>query len=356
VPARATPPRSRSRAASRVEPSSSPLDARVAAVRQFNRLYARTIGALDEGHLRSPYSLAEVRLLFELAQRESATATMLVAELGLDAGYMSRLIRRLERRRLVKRTASARDARESHVALTAAGRNAFRALDRDASEEVGRLLAPLDDMAQQRLVESMQSITSLLGTSAAPALAAEPTFILRPPRAGDLGWVVQRHGELYAREYGWDQRFEALVARVVADWVNDFDASRERCWIAERGGVNVGSVFVAKDAERPGVAKLRLLVVEPSARGLGIGRRLVDECTRFARDAGYHTISLWTNSVLLAARRIYAAAGYRLVREEPHDSFGHPLTAETWELTLRSQPTEPAPGRTISPPADRRRA
>jgi DNA-binding MarR family transcriptional regulator/ribosomal protein S18 acetylase RimI-like enzyme len=356
VPARRTSSRSRSHAAPPAEGLSSPLDARVAAVRRFNRQYTRVVGALDEGHLRSAYSLAEVRLLFELAQRESATATVLIAELGLDAGYMSRLVRRLERRRLVKRTTSARDARENHLTLTAAGRTAFRALDRDASEEVGRLLAPLDDHNQQRLVESMETITTLLDASAAPALAAEPAYILRPPRAGDLGWVVQRHGELYAREYGWDQRFEALVARVVADWVTGFDASRERCWIAERGGVNVGSVFVAGDADRPGVAKLRLLVVEPAARGLGIGRRLVDECTRFARDAGYHTISLWTNSVLVAARRIYAAAGYRLVREEPHDSFGHPLTAETWELRLRDQPVGPAPRRTISPPADLRRA
>ncbi|HEU4720984.1 MAG TPA: GNAT family N-acetyltransferase [Gemmatimonadaceae bacterium] len=161
-----------------------------------------------------------------------------------------------------------------------------------------------------------------------------PAYILRPPRAGDLGWVVQSHGELYAREYAWDQRFEALVARIVADFVDGFDPARERCWIAERHGENVGSVFVARDRERAGVAKLRLLLVHPSARGLGIGRRLVDECTRFARDAGYHTISLWTNDVLTAARKIYAAAGYTKVREEIHDSFGKRLTAETWEMTL----------------------
>jgi DNA-binding MarR family transcriptional regulator/ribosomal protein S18 acetylase RimI-like enzyme len=302
-------------------------------MRAFNRLYTRIVGALDEGHLSSPHTLAEVRVMFELAQRESATATELINELALDAGYMSRLLRGLERRRLVRRTPSSRDARERHVTLTAAGRTAFRALDKKANQEVARLLAPLDDAAQRRVVESMHAISTLLG-GATPA-GAEPAFILRPPRAGDLGWVVQRHGELYAREYGWDHRFEALVARIVADYGSGHDATCERCWIAERGGVNVGSVFVMRDPERPGVAKLRLLIVDPSARGLGIGRRLVDECTRFARDAGYHTISLWTNSVLVAARGIYAAAGYRLVREEQHDSFGKPLTAETWEMPLR---------------------
>ena len=164
--------------------------------------------------------------------------------------------------------------------------------------------------------------------------ASAPAYVVRPPRPGDLGWVVQSHGELYAREYGWDQRFEGLVARIVADFVDGFDPARERCWIAERHGENAGSVFVTKDATRPGVAKLRLLLVHPSARGLGIGRRLVDECTLFAREAGYHTISLWTNSVLTAARKLYADAGYTLIREEVHDSFGVPLTAETWELRL----------------------
>ena len=272
MPARPKQPRARTRTVARVPRAPSQRDARVAAVRAFNRLYTRMVGALDEGHLSSPFTLTEVRVLFELAQRESATATMLIAELGLDAGYMSRLVRRLERRRLVKRTPSTRDARESHLALTAAGRAAFSALDRHASDEVARLLSPLDEAAQSRLVESMETIATLLGATPRRTPGAEPAFILRPPRAGDLGWVVQRHGELYAREYGWNERFEALVARVVADYVTNFDASRERCWIAERGGVNVGSVFVMRDAERPGVAKLRLLIVEPSARGLGIGQ------------------------------------------------------------------------------------
>jgi DNA-binding MarR family transcriptional regulator/GNAT superfamily N-acetyltransferase len=310
----------------------------VGVVRRFNRFYTRMIGVLDEGHLHTPYTLAEGRVLFELAQRGSATATELVAELGLDAGYLSRLVRRLERRRLVKRTTARHDARQSHIELTAAGRTAFRTLDSGASAQIGELLAPLDDASRQRLIESMQSIASLLGAPDAAARTSGPAYILRPPRAGDLGWVVQRHGELYAREYGWNQGMEALVARVVADFVTNYDAARERCWIAERNGANVGCVFVVKDAEHRGVAKLRLLLVEPSARGLGIGKRLVDECTRFARDAGYHTISLWTNSVLTAARRIYEQAGYVRVAEEPHDSFGLPLVAETWELKLRDRP------------------
>ncbi|HET9799719.1 MAG TPA: helix-turn-helix domain-containing GNAT family N-acetyltransferase [Gemmatimonadaceae bacterium] len=307
---------------------------RVAAVRRFNRFYTRLVGALDEGHLRSPFSLAEVRLLFELSQRDDPTASELAAELELDPGYLSRLLRRLQRRRLVSRSRSAHDARASHLALTPTGRAAFRGLDRRANAEVARLLASLDDRAQRRLLDSMATIARLLGARDAAEARPVPAYVLRPPRAGDFGWIVQSHGEIYAREYGWNERFEALVARVVADFVDGFDPAREGCWIAERDGENVGSVMVAKDAQRPGVAKLRLLLVHPSARGLGLGHRLVDECTRFARDAGYHTISLWTNRVLTAARRIYAEAGYEIVRTEKHDHFGVPLVAETWEMEL----------------------
>ena len=308
------------------------MSAPVATVRRFNRLYTRIVGALDEGHLDSPFSLAEVRVLFELANREAPTATEIAAALGLDPGYLSRMLQRFRRRRLVARRRSDRDGRESHLTLTTAGRAAFRQLDRQASARVGDLLAGLDDDARRRLVASMRTIARLLGEeSDAPS---EGAYVLRAPRAGDLGWVVQSHGELYAREYGWDQRFEGLVARIVADYVDGFDPAGERCWIAERAGENVGSVFVTKDSTRPGVAKLRLLLVHPSARGLGIGRRLVDECTRFAREAGYHTISLWTNSVLTVARQLYADAGYQKIREEVHDAFGPPLTAETWELRL----------------------
>jgi DNA-binding MarR family transcriptional regulator/GNAT superfamily N-acetyltransferase len=313
----------------------SPDGARVAAVRRFNRFYTRLVGALDEGgYLHSPFSLTEGRVLFELAHRDLPTASTLVNELGLDAGYVSRLLQRLQRRRLVKRTRSPHDGRESHIALTAAGRAAFHKLDRDADALVEHLLATLDDAGQRRLIDAIHTITALLGAHDDQTARGAPSYILRPPSAADYGWIVQSHGEVYAREYGWGPRFLALVARVIADYIEVFDAALERCWIAERDGQNVGSVFVARDLTRPGVAKLRMLLVLPSARGLGIGRRLVDECTRFAREAGYHTISLWTNSVLTGARKIYAEAGYALVREEIHDTFGTPLTAETWEMKL----------------------
>jgi len=310
----------------------APTAARVATVRRFNRFYTRLVGALDDGgYLHSPFTLTEGRVLFELARRDAPTASTLVAELGLDPGYVSRLLQRLQRRRLVTRTRSPHDGRESHVALTAAGRAAFRTLDRDADALVEQLLATLDDAGQRRLVDAIRTVGDLLG---AKESAGGAPYLLRAPTPADYGWIIHSHGEVYAREYGWGPRFLSLVARVVADYVDNFDPALERCWIAERHGANVGSVFVAKDPTRPGVAKLRMLLVLPSARGLGIGKRLVDECTRFAREAGYHTLSLWTNSVLSAARQIYADAGYVLVREEVHDTFGKPLRAETWELTL----------------------
>jgi DNA-binding MarR family transcriptional regulator/GNAT superfamily N-acetyltransferase len=315
--------------------TTSPHAARIAAIRRFNRFYTRLVGALDEGgYLHSPFTLTEGRVLFELAHREAPTASALVDELGLDAGYVSRLLQRLQRRRLVRRTRSPHDGRESHIALTAAGRTALRKLDRDADALVEELLATLDDVGQRRLIDAIGTISELLDATHRDASRSVPSYIIRLPTAADYGWIIQSHGEVYAREYGWGPRFLSLVARVVADYVDNFDPALERCWIAERNGANVGSVFVAKDSERPGVAKLRMLLVLPSARGLGIGKRLVDESTRFAREAGYHTLSLWTNSVLTTARQIYADAGYVLVREEIHDSFGKPLTAETWELTL----------------------
>jgi DNA-binding MarR family transcriptional regulator/GNAT superfamily N-acetyltransferase len=309
------------------------MSAPVAAVRRFNRFYTRLIGVLDEGHLHTPFSLTEVRVLFELAHRDAPTATEIAGELGLDAGYLSRLLQRLQRRKLIARTRSAHDARHSHIALTAEGKKAFRTLDKLASADVERMLDTLDDADQRRLLDAMSTIGRLLGDPEASA-EREPAYILRPPHAGDYGWIIQSHGELYAREYGWGAPFEALVARVVADYVEKFDPSYERCWIAERRGEKIGCVFVQKDREREGVAKLRMLLVHPSARGLGVGRRLVDEVTRFARDAGYHTLSLWTHRELTAARKIYASVGYTMIREEIHDTFGTPLTSETWEMKL----------------------
>jgi DNA-binding MarR family transcriptional regulator/GNAT superfamily N-acetyltransferase len=327
----------------RADPMSGPqpelddLTARVAAVRRFNRFYTRQVGALAEQHLQSPYPLPVARVLYELGHRDAPTATALAQELELDRGYLSRLLAQLERDGLVDRTPSTDDARQSHIHLTAAGRAAADELDARARREVAQLFAPLPESAQRRLVAAMETVEELLGAPLArgggPPRAAAP-YLLRAHQPGDMGWIVHRHGVLYSAEYGWDERFEALVARVAADFIDHFDATRERCWIAERDGANVGSVFLVRHPDDETAAKLRLLLVEPSARGLGIGRRLVDECTRFARRVGYSKVTLWTNSVLVTARAIYAAAGYRLVRTETHDSFGRELTGEFWELTL----------------------
>lgn len=302
----------------------------IEAVRRFNRFYTRQIGLLEDGLLRTRFSLPEARVVYELAHQAEATATSLREQLGLDAGYLSRILRGLQARRLVERRPSRMDRRRLLLSLTEEGQAAFGELNAASRRQVGDLLAGLDDAARQRLVASMEEVERLLGATPEPRVP----YILRPHQAGDMGWVVQRHGVLYREEYGWDASFEALVAEIVAGFLRGFDARRERCWIAEREGQNVGSVFVVRHPEREGVAKLRLLLVEPSARGLGIGQRLVRECTRFARQAGYHTLTLWTNSVLHAARRIYQAEGYRLVAEERHHSFGHDLVAETWELAL----------------------
>jgi DNA-binding MarR family transcriptional regulator/N-acetylglutamate synthase-like GNAT family acetyltransferase len=300
----------------------------VAAIRRFNRSYTKTIGVLHEGFLQSPFSLTEVRVLFELAHSKAPTATALVEELGLDAGYLSRILRDFETRGLLSRKLSAADRRRSFLSLTKKGREAFTRLDTRSRDEVRALVAPLPVADQDRLIAAMGTIESLLGGRPEPAIP----YLLRPHRPGDLGWIVYRHGALYVQEYGWDERFEALVAEIVASFVQHYDPKVERCWIAEREGQNVGSVLLVKKTKT--VAKLRLLLVEPSARGLGIGTRLVDECTTFARQAGYRKIVLWTNDVLHAARKIYAAAGYRLVRDEPHQSWGHDLVGETWELRL----------------------
>jgi DNA-binding MarR family transcriptional regulator/GNAT superfamily N-acetyltransferase len=302
------------------------LASHIEGVRRFSRFYTRRIGLLQEGLLGSPFSLAEARVIWELAHREAATATGLGADLGLDAGYLSRILRSLEAGGLIERRRSPQDGRQSLISLTGEGRDAFAGLDARSSAQIKGLLDRLPSRDQDRLVHAMGTIEGLLE----PAPAGPVT--LRSHRPGDMGWVVHRHGVLYAEEYGWDERFEALVAAIVAEFVQHHDPRRERCWIAERGGEPLGSVFLVRHGDE--VAKLRLLLVEPRARGLGIGTRLVDECVRFARRSGYRRITLWTNSVLLAARAIYQRQGFRLLAEEPHHSFGHDLVGETWELEL----------------------
>lgn len=303
-------------------------DDRIAAVRRFNRFYTQQIGVLREGLHESRFSLTQARVLYELAQRPPLPAAELARDLALDAGYLSRILRGFETEGLIVRTPSKTDARQSSIALTEAGRAAFAPLDRASREEISALLRRLPGPQQQRLVEAMRTIETLLGDRP----ASRPPYLLRPHRAGDIGWVVHRHGVLYAEEYGWDETFEALVAEVGAEFIKNFDPKRERCWIAEQDGAIVGSVFLVRKTDE--IAKLRLLYVEPFARGAGIGRRLVEECLRFAKSVGYRRITLWTNSVLVAARRIYETAGFELVASEPHHSFGHDLVGETWERDL----------------------
>ena len=312
--------------------------AKIGALRPSTPFYPRRIGVLDEKLLATRFTLAESRLLWELAHREPLTATELAADLQLDAGYLSRLLARFKERGLLRAEPSPQDARARTLALTAAGRRAFAPLDARSREQAQALLAGLPAPRREGLLDAMATIAELLDDAAA---ASPRPYLLRPHRSGDIGWIVSRHGALYAAEYGWDLRFEALVARIAADFVDRFDPAREACWIAERDGINLGCVMLvqarddATQAPRPGVAQLRLLLVEPGTRGLGIGARLVAECTRFARDAGYERIVLWTNSVLLAARAIYRKQGYKLTASEPHESFGHALVGETWELGLR---------------------
>jgi DNA-binding MarR family transcriptional regulator/GNAT superfamily N-acetyltransferase len=300
----------------------------IAAVRRFNRLYTRRIGVLEEHLNRSPFSLAEARVLYEVAQRRGCTASELIGELGIDAGYLSRILAGLARRRLLRRRRSPADARRAHLELTALGRGAFTKLDRAARRDVGAMLGHLPGPAQARLVGAMGVIESVLGT---PRASAAP-YVLRSHRPGDLGWIVERHGALYAAEYGWGVKFEALVAGIVAGFVEHLDPGRERCWVAEQGGERIGCVMLVRKTAT--VAQLRLLLVEPAARGLGLGRRLVDECTRFARRAGYRKIVLWTNRVLDAARHLYETAGYRLVGTDRHDDLGTDPVFEVWELEL----------------------
>lgn len=301
---------------------------RIEAVRHFNRWYTQQVGALRGDLLATPYPLPQARVLFELAHRDGVTAADLAATLGLDRSYLSRLLAGLEKKGLVLRARDKADARRQSLALTAAGRRAFADLDRRSRDEVRAILAPLAPERERRLLGAMAAIEHVLGAGE----TTEVPFTLRAHEPGDLGWVVSRHGALYAREYGWDASFEALVAEIAAKFLREFDPARERAWIAERDGERVGCVFVV--GESASVAKLRMLLVEPDARGLGLGRRLVAECLRFARSVGYRELVLWTNDVLHAARRLYVEAGFTLVGEQRHTSFGHPLVGQTWSLDL----------------------
>jgi DNA-binding MarR family transcriptional regulator/GNAT superfamily N-acetyltransferase len=312
-------------------PASVP-DRHVAAVRRFSRFYTRRIGVLGETLLDSPFSLTEARVLYELAHRPEATASTLCAALGLDAGYASRILARFSRNGLVRRRRSIADARQSLVSLTAKGRRAFAPLDRKSHAEAAALLAPLPRAVQQDVVAAMRAIERLVDAPRPPAAEDAPSFTLRDPRPGDMGWVIARHGAIYAAERGWGAAFEALVAGVVADFARSNDPARERCWIAEHDGENVGCVFLVRGSDE--LAKLRLLLVEPAARGLGLGQRLVAECIAFARESGYREMTLWTHSCLTAARRIYRAAGFTLARSEPHTSFGSEVVGEHWTLRL----------------------
>jgi DNA-binding MarR family transcriptional regulator/ribosomal protein S18 acetylase RimI-like enzyme len=306
-------------------------DRRIAAVRRFNRFYTRHVGLLRKTYLDSPYSLGELRVLYEIAHARAPTAREIARMLDMDEGYLSRILRDFEQRGLITRKPSASDGRRSHLALSARGRQTFAPLERRTQRQVAHTLGKLQPCDQQRLVTAMQTIEALLQEGRQDAPACFPCA-LRPPRPGDFGWIVKRHAELYAAEYGWVEPFEGLCAQIIADFVNNHDPDLERCWIAEANGENVGSVMLVKDG--PGVARLRLLLVDPKARATGLGTRLTSECIEFARAAGYRKIALWTHSVLKAARHIYRKAGFTLVRSERHNSWGQPVISEHYELVL----------------------
>jgi DNA-binding MarR family transcriptional regulator/GNAT superfamily N-acetyltransferase len=306
------------------------IDSRIDAMRRFSRFYTRTIGVLHEGLLGSDLSLAEGRVVFEIATRSRTTATALGLDLGLDAGYLSRILKGLDDRGLVERHASPTDGRQSDLQLTRAGRTAFEAINARSRHEVGQLLGKLSVRAQRDVVAAMATIEkAMAGSQAHPS-----DIVLRPHRPGDMGWVVHRHGVLYAAEYGWDETFEAVVAEVAGSFIKNFKPARERCWIAERDGEILGSAFVVEKSRT--IAKLRLVYVEPHVRGHGLGRRLVEAAMDFARAAGYRRMTLWTNDVLLPARRLYDALGFKQTASEPYHGFGKDLVGETWEQDLKT--------------------
>ena len=301
---------------------------RIAAVRRFNRFYTQRIGVLQDGFAESPFSLTQARVLYEIRQRDGATASDIARDLGLDAGYLSRMLRGFHKVGLIGKRTSAADARQSFLSLTEKGRTAFAPLEARTRRQVGAMLRRLTAAQQADLVSALRTAETLLSERAKTV----PDVILRQPKPGDFGWIVTRHAVLYRQEYGWTEPFEGLCAQIVADFANKFDAQRERCWIAEIDGKNVGSVFLAKDSDE--VARLRLLLVEPSARGHGIGKRLTDECLRFAGQCGYRKITLWTHNVLTAARHVYQQAGFRLTSSEARQSWGQDVVSEHWDLQL----------------------
>jgi DNA-binding MarR family transcriptional regulator/GNAT superfamily N-acetyltransferase len=304
-------------------------ESQVASFRRFNRFYTLEIGTLQEGLLDSKYSLTEARVLYELATREEATAGEIARELTLDPGYLSRILRKFESEGLVKRKVSPEDARQAIVTITRRGKEAFSDLNQRSDQQARMILERVPASKLPDLLSAMRKIEETL----TPASGRAP-FILRNHRPGDMGWVVHRQGVLYAQEYGWNESYEALAARVIADFIEHFDAKRDRCWIAERDGVPLGCIFLVHHPESEETARLRLLHVEKNARGLGLGKALVAECISFARAAGYRKVTLWTQSILTAAHHIYQQAGFRLVSEQPHHSFGADLIAQTWELEL----------------------
>ncbi|NVO15916.1 MAG: MarR family transcriptional regulator [Rhodoplanes sp.] len=318
-------------ALSAAPPSTNPPPARLDAVRRFNRAYTRRIGLLQDGLVDTPYSLTEARVLYELAQvperGPGTTATAIATSLGLDHGYLSRILKRFEKTGLVAKSPSPQDGRQSLLTLSPAGLDAFRDLDRRSAAQVAAMLAPLPEAAQQRLVAAMRTIETTMAPDGGAA-----AVVLRPHRTGDMGFVLASHAAVYGAEQGWGAAFEALVADILADFLRRFDPSRENCWIAERDGTPVGSVFLVDGGDE--IAKLRLLLVVPEARGLGLGRKLVEACIRFARERRYRKISLWTQSILVEARGLYASLGFTLVKQEPHCAFAHELLGETWELEL----------------------
>lgn len=311
-------------------PPASEMDSAVSAFRSFNRFYTRMIGLLDEGLVKSGFSLTEARVLFELATRSACSASEIATELNLDPGYLSRILRKFSGARLLVRSTLASDARHSILRLTRKGKAAFADLDRRSAHQASEVLAGLTTASRSDLMRSLRMVEKTLGN----ADPGDAPFVLRPHRSGDMGWVVQRQTVLYAQEYGWNGEYEALASRIVADFIDQFEPARERCWIAERDGESLGAIFLVRHPEREGVAKLRLLHVEQSARGMGLGKVLVNECVQFARSAGYKKVTLWTQSILSAAHRVYEQAGFKLVAEEPHHRFGKDLVGQTWELEL----------------------